>query len=193
MPSDETPPPPDEERDPFARIVFPTLPIVTPDPIRLSDREKYGALFYLGVAGLVVIVSLVGWFASQAWSHRMLWTNVYILHDPHRSEADRVKAAYALAHDPRVNQRQLWDNALSKPLPPLARYLLAEALTAESASAAPRDYAAAVARSEGWPVWLRLLLTRPLAYSAALDLPIARDHLATLSRNPDHATAPRRL
>ena len=65
-----------------------------------ADREKYGALFYLGVGGLVVIVALVGWFAWQAWSLRDVWTNVYILHDARRSEPDRVQAAYALAQRP---------------------------------------------------------------------------------------------
>ncbi|MCA1685506.1 MAG: hypothetical protein LC745_05880 [Planctomycetia bacterium] len=182
------PPPTGPDRDPFARV-FPSLPIVSLDPDRRPDREKYGALFYLGTVGLVVIVALVGWFAWQAWSLRTVWANVYTLHDARRSESDRVQAAYALAVDPAVNQRQRWDNALSKSLPPLARYVLAESLTAEAASDAPRDYGAAVARSEGWPDWLRLLLTRPMAYAAALDLPVARDHLATLSRGDDHCTA----
>src|SRR4051812_9837506 len=127
-------PPHDPKRDPSAPI-FPTLPIITPEEVRRGDREKYGGLFYLGIAGLVVIVTLVAWFAWQAWTLRDVWTNIYILHDVHRGDPERVQAAYTLAHDPRVNQRQLWDNALSRSLPPLARYVLAEALTAEAASA----------------------------------------------------------
>jgi hypothetical protein len=168
---------------------FPTLPIVTPDPPRRSAQEKYGSLFYLGVAGLVVIAGLVGWFAWNAWALRAVWGNVYALHDEGRSEASRINAAYALSHDLRINQRQLWDISLRKPLPPLARYVVAEALTAEAAVADPQAYGAAVARSEGWPAWLRFLLTRPMAYAAALDLPVARRSLAELAENPDHATA----
>lgn len=189
MPPHKPPSASDREDDPFARIVFPSLPIISPDQIRKTDREKYGALFYLGTIGLAVIVTLLGWFAWQAWSLRDVWANVYALHDAHRSIPERVRAAYALAHDPRVNQRQLYDNALSKALPPLARYVLAEALTADAASADPRAYGLAVAKSEGWPVWLRLLLTRPMACAAALDRPVPRDALALLARNPDRATA----
>src|SRR5262249_43027053 len=65
----------------------PALPIVTPaererdQARRRSGREKYGGLFYLGLAGLLVVVSLVGWFASNAWSLRAVWFNVYVLHD----------------------------------------------------------------------------------------------------------------
>jgi hypothetical protein len=180
--------PPDEPGRPPDRV-FPTLPIVTPEPPRRSARERYGALFFLGIAGLVVVLGLLGWFGWAVWSLRALWTNVYTLHDDRRAEADRVAAADALAHDPRVNQRQLWDIALRRPLPPLARYVVAEALTAEAASADPRSYGVAVARSEGWPAWLRLLLTRPLAYRAALDLPVPREPLAELARSSDRSTA----
>jgi hypothetical protein len=154
------------------------LPIVTPaereqdQARRRSGRDKYGGLFYLGVAGLAVVLTLVGWFAWSAWSLRAVWRNVYVLHDQHRSEAERVAAAYALARDPRVNQRQYWDTCLRRPLPALARYVLAEALTAEAVKADPRGYALAVARSTDWPVWLRLLLARPLAYAATQGVPI---------------------
>jgi hypothetical protein len=180
--------PPDDPGRPPDRV-FPTLPIVTPEPPRRSARERYGALFFLGTAGLVVVLALLGWFGWAVWSLRAVWTAVYTLHDDQRAEADRVGAAYALAHDPRVNQRQLWDIALRRTLPPLARYVVAEGLTAEAASADPRGYGVAVARSEGWPDWLRLLLTRPLAYRAALDLPVPRDPLTELTRSPDRSTA----
>ena len=88
-----------------------------------------------------------------------------------------------------MNQRQLWDTALTRSLPALARYVVAEGLTAEAASADPRGFAVSVARSEGWPDWLRLLLTRPLAYRAALDLKVPREPLAELAESRDHATA----
>jgi hypothetical protein len=159
-------------------IDFPVLPIVTraeqeqDQTRRRSGGDKYGGLFYLGVAGLAIMAALIGWFGWSAWSLRDVWKNVYVLHDQSRSEAERVEAAYALARDPRVNQRQHWDTCLRKPLPPLARYVLAEALTAEAVMADPRGYALAVARSTDWPVWLRLLLARPLAYAAAQGVPI---------------------
>ena len=93
-----------------------------------------------------MILALVGWFAWQAWSLRDVWANVYTLHDAATERSrSRPGGLYARA-DPGFNQRQLWDNALSKPLPPLARYLLAEALTAEAASADPRAYGLAVAQ-----------------------------------------------
>jgi hypothetical protein len=184
MPRDDPSPPP----DPFDRR-FPTLPILSPDDVRRPDRERYGALFYLGIAGLVVLVGLLGWFGWGVWSNRSVWSNVYALHDARRPEPERVRAAFELAHDPRVNQRQLWDMAMSRSLPPLARYALAEALTAEAAEADPRGYGQAVVRSEGWPVWLRLLLVRPLAYRAALDLPVPTDSLALLAQSGDRGTA----
>jgi hypothetical protein len=157
---------------------FPALPIVTPteqerDQSRKRSRpDKYGGLFSLGIIGLVIVLALVGWFAWSAWSLRAVWRNVYLLHDRSRSEPDRVAAAYALSRDPRMNQRQYWDTCLRRPLPALARYLLAEALTGEAVTADPRGYALAVARSEDWPVWLRLLLARPLAYAAAQNVQI---------------------
>lgn len=175
--------------EPFERA-FPSLPIITPDTPRLSDREKYGALFHLGLAGLVVVIGLLTWFAWSAWSLRSVLVNVFVLHEPKRSESDRIQAAYALTRDPNVNQRQLWDIALSKPqppLPPLARYLVAEGLTAEAVSADPRGYAVSVARSEGWPDWLRLLLLRPMAYRAAAGQPLPREPLEELAGNPDPA------
>ncbi len=185
-------PSPDHEKDPFA-LGSRLLPIVTPDPPRASGRsetEKYGSLFYLGAAGLAILIALVSWFGWQAWALRDVWASVYVLHDSSRSDADRIGAAYALSRDPRVNQRQLWDIACcGGNLPPLARYMIAESLTAEAASADPRGYGVAVARSEGWPVWLRLLMVRPMAYATALDLPVNRESLKTLCMNPDRATA----
>lgn len=178
---------PEPEPTPFSG--FPSLPILTPDPARRSERERYGALFYLGITGLFVLIALVVWFSFGVWTLRSVWMNVYVLHDQGRPESERVQAAFTLSQDNRVNQRQLWDNAMSKPLPPLARYLLAEALTAEAASADPSAYGKAVAQSEGWPVWLRLILTRPMAYAAAVGRPINRDALTRLSHNSDQATA----
>ena len=170
--------------DPFESR-FPSLPIVTSDAPRKSAREKYGGLLYLGIGGLAVLVSLIGWFGWNAWTLRSIWTNVYSLHDPSKSEAARLQSAYELGRDPRVNQRQLWDIALNKDVPPLARYLVAEGLNAGAVEADPAAYGLSVARSEGWPDWLRLALARPLAYRAALGGRIPLSALVELDGRSD--------
>lgn len=179
---------PERIYDPFAPK-FPVLTIITPDPPRRSTAERYGGLFYLGIGGLFVMLALLTWFGWSAWNLRAVWRNVYVLHEESRPESERIQAAYDLGHDPNVNQRQLWDVALRKPLPDLARYLIAESLTAEAAIADPRAYGIAVAKSEGWPDWLRLLLVRPMAYASALGLPIEKPALIELSKNPDRFIA----
>lgn len=150
---------------------YPDLPILpsTPSPPpapRRSASEKYGGLLWLGVGGLVVLVGLIAWFAWSAWGLRGVWEAVYVMNDPARPEGERVAAAGRVAADPRVTQRQLWDLALSRVPPERARYVVAEALTGEAIAADPNGFALAVARSEGWPGWLRVLLARPLAYGA---------------------------
>src|SRR5919112_355497 len=112
---------------------WPSLPVIRVDTPRKTQAEKYGGLYYLGIAGLFVLVGLIGWFAYGVWSLRDVGARIYVLHDRRRPEAERIQAAGALARDPRVNQRQLWDMCVREQgLPPLARYLIAEALTAEA-------------------------------------------------------------
>jgi hypothetical protein len=165
--------------------IFPTLPIVTVDPPRLTEREKYGGLFTVGIAGLFVILGLVGWFGWSAWSLRAVWGNVYRLHKSNLTEAERIEAAYALSRDSRVNSQQRWDIALRKPLPPLARYLLAEAWTADTATGDPAGFAKIVALSETWPEWLRLLGVRLMAVAAAEGTEFPEDTLETLAGRAD--------
>lgn len=178
-----TDPTPGKPTDP----VFPVLPIITHEPPPRPASAKYGSLFYLGIGGLAVLIALLGWFAFGVWSMKSVWSNIYVLHDAQRSEAERAEAAYAISRDPRVNQRQLWDMCLGRSLPDIARYVLAEALTADAAVDDPRAYGLAVARSEGWPDWLRLLLTRPIAYASARGGPVAREPLVELTANSDPA------
>jgi hypothetical protein len=179
------------DTDPLRPLHFPTLPIVTPDspaPKRTAV-ERFGGMFTLGIVGLVVMVGLVGWFGWSVWALRDVWSNVYVLHDTSRPEKDRIQAAYDLSRNPKVNARQLWDIALERRLPPLARYLIAEALPAAATEDDPRGYVLAVARSEGWPEWLRVLLARPIAYEASEGGRFPREPLEELAKNPDPAVA----
>jgi hypothetical protein len=167
---------------------FPKLPILSPAEIPAStrsQREKYGGLFYLGIAGLVFMIALVAWFAHGVWSHRDVWTDVYVLNDRRRSETDRVQAAYRLSRDFRVNDSQRMEMCLRRDLPDLARYLLAEAVSTEQVARDPRTYALAVARSPDWPDWLRLVLARRLAYGAGRGYTIPREALDELASHSD--------
>jgi hypothetical protein len=169
------------------RMRFPSLSIVNPTvtvPVR-SQREKYGALFYLGIAGLVLLIALIGWFGFGAWINREIWADVYMLHDPSRSESERIQAAYRLSRNPRFDDAQKMETSLKRDLPDLARYLLAEAVSTEAVARDPRAYALAVARSSGWPDWLRLVLARRLAYGAARGYAIPRVALEELKQHPD--------
>ena len=180
-----TPDPPRKETELFSGFLG--LPIVTPDPPRKSQAEKYGSMLYLGAGGLVVVLALVGWFAYQVSGMRDLWAAIYVLHDSHRPAKERIDAAWALSKDERLNQRQRFEMVeRQRGLPPAARYLLAESLTAEAAQADPRAYALAVARSQGWPDWLRYCsLLRPIAYAAAVGTRFPSEPLKELSWSSD--------
>jgi hypothetical protein len=168
------------------RPTFPQLPIITIDPPeRLSQRAKYGGLFYLGIGGLVVVILLVGKFALEAWSLRDVWWNVYVLHDSKRPEAERIRAAYALSRDSRVDAQQRWDIALRRPLPPLARYLIAESLPSTLAKPEPDVFAKVVANSDGWPEWLRLLGVRAMGVAASEGTMFPAETLDVLAAGPD--------
>ena len=170
---------------------FPDLPIInpglaTPPPAPpLSQREKYGGLFYLGSAGLLFMVGLLGWFGYGVWSNRDVWTDVFTVHDASRPETDRVAAAYRLAENLRFGDVQKLDVSLSKGLPELARYVLAEAVSTEAVARDPRAFGLLVARSEGWPDWLRLLLSRRLAYGALRGYDVAPSVFEELKRQSD--------
>jgi hypothetical protein len=168
---------------------FPDLPILNAGgsvaPAPRGQREKYGALFYLGIAGLLLLIVLVGWFAYGVWSHRDIWAEVYVLHDRGRTGSDRISAADRLSRNPRLADAQKMEISLRRDLPDLARYVLAEAVSTEAVAKDPRAYAMAVARSPGWPDWLRLLLARRLSYGAARGYDIPRTALDELRRHPD--------
>jgi hypothetical protein len=164
---------------------FPSLPIIdSPVPPR-SQGERYGALFYLGIVGLLILIALLSLFVHGVWTNRDVWADVYILHDRARPVRDRVQAAVRLSQGPRLNDVQLMEMSLRRDLPELARYLLAEAVTTEAVARDPRAYALEVARSQGWPDWLRLLLARRLAYGASYGYAIPTEALDELTRHSD--------
>ncbi len=167
---------------------FPKLPIITPDPPAPPARtrtQKYGSLFYAAIAGLVILVALVGWFFFNVWQLRDAGINLYVLNDPQRPEAERVEAAFRLSRDSRLFDAQLMQWCLDRNLPDLARYLLAEAVSTDAVANDPRGYSLSAARSPGWPDWLRLLLARRLAYGAGRGFAIPTVALDELVQHPD--------
>lgn len=170
---------------------FPELPILNlgerpaSTAAQRGQREKYGSLFYLGIAGLVVLVSLIGWFGHGLWSNRDIWADVFALNDATRPETDRLNAALRLARNLRLDDSPRMEMALRKDLPALARYMLAESVSTDLVAVSPRSFAMTVARSEGWPDWLRLLLARRLAYGAGRGYDIPREPLDELQRHAD--------
>jgi hypothetical protein len=173
---------------------FPDLPILNPNEVPAapaptararSQREKYGGLFYLGIGGILLLIALVGWFGQGLWSNRDIWADVYALNDAKRPESERLDAALRLARNPRLDDGPRMEMALRKDLPELARYLLAESVSTDLVAHDPRSYALTVARSEGWPDWLRLLLARRLAYGAGRGYDVPREALDELRRHSD--------
>jgi hypothetical protein len=167
---------------------FPKLPIIVLDskqqPPRTA-RDKYGGLLYLGIAGLAVLALLIGWFGYSVWRLKDVWTQVYVLHDSSRSDAERIQSALWLSRDPRVSDRQLMEICLHRDLPNKARYLLAEAVSTEAVASDPRAYALAVALSQDWPDWLRLVLARRLAYGATRGYMVPEMALDELAKHSD--------
>src|SRR5271165_2205268 len=167
---------------------FPQLPIIVVDPPPQpprTERDKYGGLFYLGIAGLAVVALMIAWFAFSVWRLRGVWADVYALHDTRRSLAQRTESARRLTQDPRVNDIQLMEICLRRDLPDQARYLLAEAVSTDAVASDPRAFALTVALSPDWPDWLRLVLSRRLAYGATRGYAIPEVALDELAKNSD--------
>jgi len=165
---------------------YPELPILAPDELpRRSTQERYGSFFYVAIAGLVLLVGMIGWFGWSVWAMRDLWRDVYLLHDPRQADSERIAAAKRIAVNPDATERQRYDITLRTDVPDTARFVIGLALTSEAMSGDPRGYALAVARSEGWPDWLRWLHLRPLAYGAGEGRRIHRDALRALTEHSD--------
>ena len=94
---------------PRPEAAFPELPIVTPDPPRLSLREKYGGLYYLGIAGLAVSIAMVVDLRARALGDPRPLVGRLRPARPGRPEPERIKAAWAVARHPAANDRQRVD------------------------------------------------------------------------------------
>lgn len=169
------------------------LPIVgntSPEPFeQRTEVQKYGTLYYLGIAGLVALIAMVVWFGASVWSLRSIWKEIYIVHDRQKTETERIEAAFRLSQDSRLTSRQAWDIAMRRDVPDLARYLLAESIGTDLVAADPKAYALAVAHSKGWPGWLRLLTLRPLAIGAGRGFAIPPEALDDLRSDSQGATS----
>jgi hypothetical protein len=150
-----------------------------------SASSKYGGVYWLSIFGLVVLSGLIGWFGIGFWQMRGVWRDVYTMNDAKAAIESRVDAAWELTRTSSVSQRQFFDLAISRVPPEPARYLCAEALTSGVVKSEPRGFAIAVARSEGWPAWLRVLMTRALVYAAADGVALPPDALDELRSNLD--------
>ncbi len=172
-------------------VQFPELPILnasavvsTSAPVR-SQREKYGGLFYLGISGLVFLIAWIGWFGYGVWTNRDIWADVYTLSSTTRPEEERVQAAFRLSGNPRLDDTQKMALTLRRDLPDLARYLLAESVSTELVARDPRSFTMLVARSPGWPDWIRLILSRRLGYAAGRGYDIPREPIEELRQHSD--------
>jgi hypothetical protein len=179
-------PPPDKNPN-ESRKAFPELTIVTPDPPRLTLQEKYGSLLYLGIAGLVITLALVAQFVQGLWTTRDVWYAVWTLNDPSRPMAERIESAWVISRSPSANDSLRLQQALLKELPPLARYIVAEGMTSDSIRTDTKAYALMVAKSEGWPPWLRLMIARPMAYGVGEGYRIAWEPLDLIRESQDPA------
>jgi hypothetical protein len=168
---------------------FPKLPILDsmpPPPLPpRTRRDKYGGLFYLGIGGLALLVVMIAWFGYNVWQLRDVWAEVYALHDAKRSDAERFESAVKLSRDPRVTDRQLMEICLRRDVPDRARYLLAETVSTDAVARDPRAFALTVALSQDWPDWLRLVLSRRLAYGATRGYAIPEVAMNELANHPD--------
>ena len=170
---------------------LPVLGAVPATPVSTSPRttrEKYGGLFWLGLAGLMVVSLWVGWFAWNLWSMSDVWRDVFVLFDEQATITERIRAGDRLAADSRITPAQVWEFVFRKDLPTLARWRLAERLGADAVRGDPRGFALATARSPNWPDWLRAQFARALAEAAVQGVTLSDAGLEEMTDHPDPVT-----
>ncbi len=160
-----------KNNDPFPKLTI--LNDTTPPPPapRLSNSEKYGSLYWMGISGLIASILLVGWFGTNLWLMRNLWQAIFVLHSADYPEAQRIEAAEKLIADQRMESAQIQPMIFRKSIPEKARYLLAEhldkALSAQDAGEMLKLITTTGPTSP--PNWLRGHLTRLAATSLRAD------------------------
>lgn len=174
---------------------FPKLTILpdTPAPAqpRLSNAEKYGSLYWLGISGLVFSIGLVGWFAWSLLAMRTVWQAVYVLHDTSSPTEERMAAAESLLADPRVQPAQIQPMIFRPTLPDKARYLLAEGLEKAVSPADARQMLAVLAtrNASSPPNWLRGHLARLAAVTIPADARFPAEAFRNLLTDEDPIVA----
>jgi hypothetical protein len=180
----------------FEPFDFPKLPILPdsdkpPEQPRLSNLQKYGGLYWLGIGGLVVSVLLVGWFAIQLWLLRDVWREIYVLHNKDLADDRRIAAATFLAKHPRVEAAQIQPMIFRRSLPDQARLLLAEGLKKTDTATSARQMLGLL-ETEGAtspPDYLRGHLARLAALNIPADDRFPVDLFRRMMADRDSAVA----
>ncbi|MBI1325225.1 hypothetical protein GC170_18830 [bacterium] len=174
---------------------FPKLTILPDTPAtnqpRLSNAEKYGSLYWLGISGLIFSLGLVAWFAWSLVAMRSVWQAVYVLHDTSRPTEERLAAARSLLADPRVQPAQIQPMIFRPTLPDKARYLLAEGLDKAVSSADARQMLAVLAtkNASSPPNWLRGHLARLAAVTIPGDARFPAEAFRNLLADDDQVVS----
>jgi len=174
---------------------FPKLTILPDAPVpaqpRLSNAEKYGSLYWLGISGLIFSLGLVTWFAWSLVSMRSVWQAVYVLHDTSRPTDERLSAAESLLADPRVQPSQIQPMIFRPTLPDKARYLLAEGLEKAVSTSDARQMLAVLVTSNATspPNWLRGHLARLAAVTIPADARFPGEAFRNLLTDEDPVVA----
>lgn len=171
---------------------FPKLTILpdsgpVPEPARLTNLQKYGGLYWLGLAGLVTTFLLVGWFGINLWLMRGVWREIYVLHKEDFPDARRIAAARYLAESPDVQPSQIQPMLFRRPLPDEARLILAESLKKADSVASARQMLGLLA-TEGAtspPPFLRRHLARLSAVTIPADSRFPAESFAALLNDKD--------
>jgi|GEM_PF-3596081 len=179
-----------KNNDEFPKLTI--LPDFSPPPQpRLTNSEKYGSLYWMGIAGLIASIMLVSWFAVNLWMMRDVWQAIYVLHDADSPVDARVQAAEFLSTDPRMEPSQIQPMIFRKSLPEKARYILAEHLD-KALSAKDAGEMLQLLSTEGPtspPNWLRGHLARLAVITLKPDSSFPVTTLTKFIADPDPVVA----
>ena len=179
-----------KNNDEFPKLTI--LPDFSPPPQpRLTNSEKYGSLYWMGITGLIASILLVSWFAVNLWMMRDVWQAIYVLHDADSAVDARVQASEFLASDPRMEPSQIQPMIFRKSLPDKARYILAEHLD-KALSAKDAGEMIQLLSTEGPtspPNWLRGHLARLAVITLKPDSSFPVSTMTKFITDPDPIVA----